>query len=362
MSLNRFTGTLAVGLAGVGYIGTVHRESVRGIDGAEVVAAMDAAAAGRDRAERLGVPNTYDTCADLLAEESLDVLVVATPPSHHARATTLAAREGVHVFVEKPLGRTAAEGKRIVRAAEDADVHLGVDHSFRYEPAIRRVARRYREGRLGHVPVCQIRKVNNNHFSEPPVEEPLRAWPMDPDVAGGGAVLDIGVHLLDVLRWLFGELDVRHVELDRQLELPVEDTATVCLRAERTDTICLLTCGWYQWQVPPDVNSRLRLEGIAGWADSRDHEPDEFTTYAATSALENVWRRLSGRDPRHFEPTYYYRSHFDALSEFLQAVREDRAPPVSGRDGLAALELVADIYDRAAFDPAPEVPVTAERP
>lgn len=344
---------LDAAVVGMGWIGTVQLQALRAIPGVDVVAGADPVADRRRRARDLGVDRTYEGYEALLADESPDVVVVATPPFLHAEVAGAAARGGAHVFVEKPLARTAEEARGIVEVADAHGVSVGVDHSFRFRPDVQRVKRAYDEGTVGHVPVCSASKINNTPFSPPPVEEPPSGWRLDPELTGGGAVVDLGVHLFDALEWLFGDLEVRHAELDRQLSLPYEDTACVVLRSVETDTVATVTCGFFQWQEPPDINAYLRLEGVADTLDSREHTPDRFVLHAAESAARNVARRAVGASPSYFGPTYFYRAHFASLEGFVEAVASGDDPPVSGRQGLRTLELAERVYE-VATDDAPE--------
>ena len=343
---------LTVGVLGVGNIGTVHLQSAGAMEGVRVGAAADASAARRARAERLGVDAVYDDYRTLLARETLDAVVVALPPMLHEDATIEAVEAGSHVFVEKPFARTPDEGRRMLDAARRAGVRVGVDHTLRYLPEMRRLKAEYDAGHVGHVPLAVASRVNNGPFERSPSGR-VPDWQLDPEATGGGALMDLGVHLLDLVEWFFGPLELRHAELDAQLNLPYEDTASLVLRATETGTIAVVNCGFFQWETPPDVNSYVRLDGVADTLESSEYLPDDFLVHAAKSATGNLLRRAVGAEPSYFGPTYYYRAHFDALADFLTAVRDDRAPPVSGQDGLRAVELVSEAYEAAASSSGP---------
>jgi len=342
---------LRVGLLGAGNIGTVHLQSATAVEGVAPVAAADAVEGNRERAERLGVERTYEDYADLLESEDVDAAIVALPPFLHAEAATAAAEAGCHVFVEKPFSRTAEEGRAVLGAAETAGVSVGVDHTIRYQPEIKRLKELYDEGRIGHVPLASISRINNGPFSAPPARRSVSSWQLDPEATGGGALMDLGVHLLDVLAWFFGDLTVEHAAVDSQLELPYEDTATVVLDAGG-GTTATLSCGFFQWEEPPNVTGNFRLDGVADTLVSDEFMPGRFTTHAAKSALENLTRRLRGDEPAYFKPTYYYQAHYHALADFLTAVREGREPPVGGRQGLQMVEHVEEAYRLADADAA----------
>ena len=348
--LNRLTDSsaLSLGILGVGNIGLVHLKSAAAMSGVEVVAAADAVAENRDRAERAGVSRTYDDYTTLLASEELDAAVVALPPFLHADAVERAADAGVDVFVEKPLARSTEEADEMLATAREAGIAVGVDHTLRYQPDMAGVKTAYDEGRVGHVPYASITRLNDGPLGRPPAESAPPSWPLDREAAGGGSLLELGVHCFDVLEWLFGELEVRDASMGRTLEVDVEDAATVLMDAPETGTTVTLHCGSYQWEQLPEVNTRLRLEGITGTISNQDHLPENFYAGAAKSALSNVASRFTRDEPDVFGPTFYLQAHYDALADFCNAIRNDEEPPVDGADGRRTLALAEQAYDLAA--------------
>lgn len=356
------TTDLSVGILGVGNIGTVHLQSAQSVAGTTVTAAADAAPAMRGRARKLGVDAVYPDYAELLQREPVDAVVVALPPGLHAPAVEAAVDADCHAFVEKPFATSVDAAERMVTAAERAGVFLGVDHTVRYHPEVRRLKERYDQGSLGHVPLCVASRINDGPFNPPPADQSVPEWQIDPDGGGHGALLDLGVHLFDVLEWFFGPMEVRHAAMTSQLELPFEDTASVQLEAEKSGTFATLNCGFFQWETPPEINLNVRLEGVAGAAESRDFVPDHFPWHAAKSAATNVGKRLLGESPDCFKPTYYYKAHYRALRDFLAAVADGREPPVSGWAGLRTIELADAAYDAADFDGQTEIEDDSTRP
>lgn len=348
--LDRWTDSsaLQLGVLGVGNIGMVHLKSALAMPGVDVVAAADAVPTNRDRADRAGATRTYDDYTTLLEQEDLDAAVVALPPFLHADAVERAAEEGVDVFVEKPLARTAEEAEAMIETARDAGIALGVDHTLRYQPDMEGVKAEYDEGSVGHVPYATITRLNDHPLGKPPADEAPPEWPMDPDAAGGGSLVELGVHCFDVLEWLFGDLEVTDATMGQTLNIPAEDAATVMLRAPETDTTITLHCGTYQWEQLPEVNTRLRLEGVTGTISNKDHIPGNFYAGAAKSAIANVLSRFTGDEPDVFGPTFYLQAHYNALEDFCDAVRNDETPPVGGDVGLRTLELAETAYDLAA--------------
>ncbi|MXV62531.1 Gfo/Idh/MocA family oxidoreductase [Natronorubrum sp. JWXQ-INN-674] len=348
--LGRWTDSsaLSLGVLGVGNIGMVHLKSALAMPDVDVVAAADAVPENRDRAERAGVSRTYDDYTTLLDAEDLDAAVVALPPFLHADAVERAAEAGVDVFVEKPLARSTEEADEMLETAREAGIAVGVDHTLRYQPDMAGVKGEYEDGSVGHVPYASITRLNDHPLGKPPADAAPPEWPMDPDAAGGGSLVELGVHCFDVLEWLFGDLEVRDATMGQTLDIPAEDASTVLLRAPETETTITLHCGTYQWEQLPEVNTRLRLEGVTGTISNQDHLPGNFYASAAKSALTNVASRFTSDEPDVFGPTFYLQAHYDALEDFCDAIRNDETPPVDGADGRRTIELAETAYELAA--------------
>ena len=362
--LSRWTDSsaLELGVLGVGNIGMVHLKSALAMPDVAVPAVADAVPENRERAERAGVSRTYDDYETLLENEDLDAAVVALPPFLHADAVEAAAEAGVDVFVEKPLARSTEEADELLETAAEAGIAVGVDHTLRYQPDMVGVKRDYDDGSVGHVPYASITRLNDHPLGKPPADEAPPAWPMDPDAAGGGSLIELGVHCFDVLEWLFGDLEVRDATTGQTLDIPAEDAATVLLRAPETGTTITLHCGTYQWEQLPEVNTRLRLEGVTGTISNKDHIPDNFYAGAAKSALSNVASRFTDDEPDVFGPTFYLQAHYDALADFCEAIRNDETPPVDGADGRRTLELAETAYELAAETDETELEVPEVMP
>jgi predicted dehydrogenase len=171
---------------------------------AEVTALTDPDPTAIARAGEL-VPDA-EVVADLdaLLALPLDGVVLATPSALHAAQALQALDAGVAVFCQKPLGRTGAEVREVLGAARRADRLLGVDLSYRGTAALRAVRELVRQGDLGHVYTADL--VFHNAYG------PGKAWYRQPDLSGGGALVDLGIHLVDAALWVLGWPEVREVQ------------------------------------------------------------------------------------------------------------------------------------------------------
>ena len=186
------TRTPRLGFVGLGWIGRQRMQIIVESGRAAVCALADPDPGALEAASRLA-PDAHCTgsLAALLATP-LDGVVIATPSGRHADDTLLALEAGVAVFCQKPLARTAAEARQVVSRARAQDRLLGVDLSYRYLSATAEVANLIRRGELGDVFAVDL--TFHNAYG------PDKAWYYDRARSGGGCLMDLGIHLLDLLQ------------------------------------------------------------------------------------------------------------------------------------------------------------------
>jgi predicted dehydrogenase len=182
-----------LGFLGVGWIGRQRMEAMLKTDAVEAVAIADPSPEGAEQALALAPGAEQVDGLEGLLRAGVDGVVIATPSALHAEQSIRALRTGAAVFCQKPLGRDAAEARAVVAAARDADRLLAVDLSYRFTQGMRAIRERLRAGELGEVYAVDL--VFHNAYG------PDKAWFYDPALAGGGCVMDLGVHLVDLALW-----------------------------------------------------------------------------------------------------------------------------------------------------------------
>jgi predicted dehydrogenase len=186
---------ITLGFLGTGWIGRNRMEAMLGTGEAKAVAICDPNAEMGAEAQELApdaqIVNSFD---ELLACEP-DGVVIATPSALHAAQCIRAFEWGAAVFCQKPLGRNAAEVEAVLAAAERADRLLRVDLSYRHTAAMQAIRERVRAGELGEVFAADL--TFHNSYG------PQSGWFWDPKLSGGGCLIDLGVHLVDLALWMF---------------------------------------------------------------------------------------------------------------------------------------------------------------
>jgi len=156
-----------------------------------------------DYARRHGVPRWYDDAQALVDDPEVDAVYVATPPSSHHEYTLLAARAGKPVYVEKPMAMTFAECEEMIAACTEAGVPLFVAFYRRAMEKFLKVRQLLGEGAIGAPRLVRLT------FSQPPTPEEIAGdlpWRVIPEISGGGRVVDLGSHMLDLLDFFLGPL------------------------------------------------------------------------------------------------------------------------------------------------------------
>jgi predicted dehydrogenase len=232
-----------LGFLGVGWIG---RHRMRAIVDAGVAEAAMVADTDPDAAAQAAREVGADVVApdDLLISGDLDGVVIATPSALHAQQTLTALAAGLAVFCQKPLGRDAAETGDVVRAASDAGLLLGVDLSYRHLAATEAMRKLLAEGAVGDLYAAELRFHN--------AYGPDKAWFRDRALSGGGCVIDLGTHLIDLVHWMLPGQGLQLVAAQlhaggRRLaagDPAVEDHASVLLETDRGASVDL-ACSWY---------------------------------------------------------------------------------------------------------------------
>jgi predicted dehydrogenase len=278
-----------------------------------------------------GIPLADDAEA-LLASPEVDTVLVCGANGEHRAHVELAAVHGKHVLCEKPIATTVEDAEAMVAACAAAGVQLHLAFVSRFLPLVERARTVVRGGRLGEL----IGMVGANR-GRPPLPPAYPGWITDPVAAGGGALIDHSVHVIDVMRHVSG-LEVAEVSAEAGSllwNLDVDDVAVVSLRWENGAVASVDP----SWSVPADhphdYDFSLRLVGTEGSLEITD----------GAEALNVVSTREGG--PRGLRRASFAEDADRAMIEaFLTSVRagviED--PCATGQDGVRALEVALAGY------------------
>jgi len=231
-----------LGFLGTGWIGRNRLEAIANADIADIVAISDPSEEMASAAKALVPDAELRSGIDELIDSAVDGLVIATPSAMHAEQACAALDAGIAVFCQKPLGRTAKETRKVVNGAKRADRLLMVDFSYRYIDGAKAIRDLVQSGELGEIFAADL-KFHNAYGPDKP-------WFFDRKLSGGGCLIDLGVHLVDLLLWTLnfpavyeatGHLRSGGRRLDDKLQ-QVEDYASGEFQAG--DCLVQLACSW----------------------------------------------------------------------------------------------------------------------
>ncbi len=228
---------------GTGWIGLNRMKALLEKDLCTATGICDTAAANAERAKEAAVgAKVYDTYDELIADRP-DGIVIATPNALHYSQCMEALNNGIAVFCQKPLARTAEESRKIIDAARTSGKLLGVDMSYRYTDGTKKIKQRVQNNDLGELFAADL--VFHNAYG------PDKDWFYNPKLSGGGCVIDLGIHLIDLALWIMDFPQVKNVDANlysggRKIydsSEKSEDFALVQMETASGATI-RLTCSW----------------------------------------------------------------------------------------------------------------------
>jgi UDP-N-acetylglucosamine 3-dehydrogenase len=276
-------------------------------------------------AARLGVRHLPDPTDGL---ESIDAAYVATTPDRHLAVVRTLAPAGIHLLVDKPIALTVEDGRAIVEAARAGGVRLMVPFNPRGQLGPRAIKERIDRGDLGEIRLVHVVKVGKVPLTIPGIDA---SWLTDPARGRFGGFGDIGLHAVDALRWLIGREATRvYARIHRGVrpDLPVDSIGTATIEFEG-GVIATLTAGWANPDgYPSFLDARFEVVGTKG-AARVDHPYQEIRV----ADMDRFERLAAARDDAAWN-----------LGGFIDAVRRDVEPPITGEDGLRALELLLACY------------------
>ncbi|MFC9279062.1 Gfo/Idh/MocA family protein [Streptomyces collinus] len=358
---------LRFGVIGCGVIGGLHARVLSGYAPLARRARLVAVASpSSERARRLAEETGSEaTDADTLLDRSdIDVISVCTPSGLHAELGLRALAAGKHVVVEKPVDVTVEAADRLIAGARQAGRALAVISQRRFDPASRMLRSALDAEEFGTLTsgLVEVPLWRGQSYYD------AGDWRGSRALDGGGALLNQGVHAVDLVQWLMGPVVevAAHTALKGHHGIEVEDVVTASLRhAGGALTSLLATTAAY-----PGRTTRLTVHGDRGsavidndeltWFHAAGPEVDTSAYGAYGAGNQAAERRpapaVEQRDASGLLPS----PHGDQLLDFCDAVVEGRAPAVDGEEGLRALRTVLAVYEAARTGAVVQVAPTPE--
>jgi len=338
---------IKVGFIGLGQMGKQHLVDCLHMKEVKVVAAADPSNNALNNAKALGLTSLYTDYDEFLNKEknNVDVVIISVPNFLHFDAIRLSIESGFNVFTEKPLAVNVQQCKDIVKLVQGSGRKFMIGHNLRFVPAVEKIKADLEKGIIGNLEVATIEEILNGPLSHPRVPVPVADWWFDPQKSGGGALTDLGYHMIDLFNFFTAEdADVIFADLSYKYNLPVEEGATIILSTTKSSIRGIINVGWYQKSVFPKYNFRAILHGDAGFLSTDDLVPKKMYSHAAKEGAKNLLKRITGRKVRRLSYTYYWESYYKELASFFECVEKDTEPPITAFDGLKTVQIIEEAY------------------
>ena len=274
-------------------------------------------------AGRHGVDRWYTDATALIEDDEVDAVYIATPPHVHRALAEQAAAAGKHILLEKPMAPTVADCIAINEAVKKNGVQLIVAYYRRFFPVVQKIKALLVEGAIGR-PV-RARAFHAGYYA--PREDGERAWLTDPATAGGGFMMDAGIHRLDLFAHLFGAAkDVTAYADTVHFDFEVDDSSTVIIRFENG----VHATAEFNWNIGSPVDE-FEVSGTEGRLISRDLGAGELALINSEGAQSFLL------PPPEF-------THTNLVEHFVECLRSGTTNDLPGEQGMLASEICLAAY------------------
>lgn len=304
------SGKIKVGVVGVGSMGINHVRVYSGLEGVELVAVCDTDLTLK-KISREYKCRYYDDCMELIKNEKLDCVSIATPTSTHEKIAAEFLKRGIACLIEKPISNTIKGAENIIETAEKSSSILMLGHIERFNPAVMELKERLDKGELGRIFKIDVKRVG----------------PFTKERIDTGVVMDLATHDLDIISYLTNsEIEKIHVEALKNICTEQEDSASMILRL-KNKVLCSLNIDW----VTPVKKRELHLTGEKGMF-YLDYISQNLVFYGNETSTQI---RIKKEEPLKTE-----------LKHFIECVKNKKKPITSGKQGLEAVKSAIKIIER----------------
>jgi|WetSurMetagenome_2_1015567.scaffolds.fasta_scaffold10431_5 predicted dehydrogenase len=317
-----------LGIIGLGYIGQIHLRHSQKLANAKVTAVADMSPKALEHAKSFGVKTTYTNYADLLKDPQVDAALISLPTHLHLKCAQQAAEAKKQIFLEKPIAVTVDEAKEIISAAQRYSVKLMVGYPLRFNRRFGALKMDLENGLLGDVENAHATYISSGpffHRADGYSPVPVPEWWFNTKYTGGGVLTDLGCHIINLLRWYFGEVVDVKAQFGHRFNMDFEDSA-MCLARFESGTLAAINVGWFSQQYA----LKLDFLGSVRHVSVEHNPPSQIST-----AMQMLTRGI----------TEFFQPHLDELQYFVNCLIADENPSPTGLDGLRDLETIAKAYE-----------------
>ena len=332
---------VGIGLIGSQFITSIHAEALQSVPDAEVLAVMSPTPGhAKEFAEKFNIPNHFTSLDDILMMAEIDMIVVGAPNHLHCDITCKAAKAGKHVVVEKPLCLNLKEADRMIDTCKEEGVKLMYAEELCFTPKYVRMKSLLDEGALGDlVLIKQSEKHDGPHADH--------FW--DVERSGGGVTMDMGCHAIEFFRWINGRNPIKSVYAQMMTSVHKDktrgdDNSIIILEFENG----VVAIAEESWTKLGGMDDRAEIHGSEGVAYADVLQGNSIQTYSTKGvgyAVEKAGNTV-GWSFTMYEEIWNY-GFPQEFAHFVDCVKNNKQPLVSGEDGRAVLEAIFAAYESA---------------
>ncbi|WP_108423848.1 Gfo/Idh/MocA family protein [Flagellimonas amoyensis] len=345
---------VGIGLVGSQFISSIHADALDRVADAEILAVMSPTKGNaKNFAKKFNIPNHFTDLDQMLAMPEIDMVVIGAPNYLHCEITLKIAKAGKHVVVEKPLCMNLKEADLMIEACKEANVKLMYAEELCFAPKYVRMKALLDEGALGK-PVLfkQSEKHDGPHADH--------FW--DVERSGGGVTMDMGCHAIQFFRWLHPGKAIKSVYAQMMTSVHAdktkgEDNAIIILEFE-DGVVAMMEESWTKLG---GMDDKAEIHGSEGVAYADLLQGSSIQTYSNKGvgyAVEKAGNTI-GWSYTMYEESWNY-GFPQEFEHFVDCVKNDKQPLVTGEDGRAVLEVIFAAYESAGSGKKVELPFKTE--
>jgi len=332
---------VGIGIVGSQFISSIHVEALKSVVDAQIIAVMSPTKGNAKAfAEKHGIPHHFDKLEDMLQMKEIDLILIGAPNKFHCEITLKAAKAKKHIVVEKPLCMNLAEADLMINTCKDENVKLMYAEELCFTPKYVRLKALLDEGALGKpVLLKQSEKHDGPHADH--------FW--DVERSGGGVTMDMGCHAIQFFRWLNKNNPIKSVYAQMTTSVHTDktigdDNSILILEFENG----VIAMAEESWTKLGGMDDRAEIHGSEGVAYADVLQGNSIQTYSTKGvgyAVEKAGNTI-GWSYTMYEEAWNY-GFPQEMAHFVDCVKNDKEPLVTGEDGKAVLEVIYAAYESA---------------
>ena len=344
--------TFNIAILGCGKVAHLHAQAILNLPNANLTAVWSRSKKSAVDFAQHYQTKPFETVSEMVKNAQIDVAIVCTPHPFHREPAIEAARAGANILVEKPLASTLEDADAIIEAGNSAGVKLGVISQRRWYAPVMRIKKAIEAGKIGRPVFGTVNMLGWRDKTYYDADAWRGTWKME----GGGVLVNQAPHQLDLLLWYMGEIDEVY-GLWKNLNHPyieVEDTAVAIVKFKNGGIGNIIVSNSQK----PGIYGKVHVHGengasvgvqtdggamfVAGMSTVLEPPVNDLWTVPGEEKLKTKWVKKDTELFNSIDPTIFYMER--QIEDFLEALKTEREPLVTGEDGRRTVELFTAIY------------------